>query len=74
MNEYFIISFPGVKGGWWFCGYKSIPFDASTTGIISSDDDLPSEEVITKPHFVFGEEPVRVVGDVQLSIGAARRG
>ena len=73
VNKYFVVSFPRVKGRGRPCGHQSIPLNTAAAWIISGDDDLSSKEVITKPHLVFGEKPMRVVRDIKLSVGIARR-
>lgn len=64
MNQNFAIMLPCIEGWWRTFGDESVGFDTPTSGIISGNDDLAREKVVTKPHFVLRKEPVRVVRNV----------
>jgi ribosome-binding protein aMBF1 (putative translation factor) len=67
-----VVGFPRSKGRWQPLSNKAIPINTASAWIKTSNDDLPGEKIITEPDLVLRQEPVRVVGDVELSIRVAR--
>jgi hypothetical protein len=76
MYENVVIGFPRSKGRWQSLSNKVIPFNAASARVITSNDDLAGQKIVTEPDLVLRQEPMGVVGDIEFSVCAAwvRRG
>jgi hypothetical protein len=73
MNKHFIVGLPRIKSGRCPFGNQTISFNTTSSRVVPSNHDFSGEEIIAEPDLVFGNEPVRVMAHVELSIGLAGR-
>lgn len=70
MNYDFVVRFPWFECSSWAFSHEAVSVNATPARIVAGDDDLPGEVVVTEPDLVLREEPVWIMGYVELSIGA----
>jgi hypothetical protein len=52
MDQHLVVGFPRIEARRRLLSYEAVPFNATSTRIIASNNDLSSQEVVTKPDFV----------------------
>jgi hypothetical protein len=52
MNKNLVVGFPRIKGRWKSFRDKAIPFNTAAARIITSDDELSGQEIVTEPDLV----------------------
>jgi len=68
MDDDLIINFPWIELRWCPLGDEPIALDTASSWIEASDDYLASEKIVAEPYLIFGQEPMRVMGYVELAI------
>ena len=71
MNEHLIVKLPRIEGGRCTLGNESVAFNATASRVVTGENDLASKEIITEPYLILGQEPVRIVSYVKISIAVA---
>jgi len=74
VDDHFSVFLPEVEGVVTALGNNSMRLDASLCRVVASDEKLAARLAVGEPDTVAREEPVWVVGEIEISEGVAWRG